>query len=250
MSRHTRPIAAVPETPVRMRVNGLAVSTWTCTPHGLEALGAGRLVSLGFARSSSEILALRTLPKTDGILGIDAEVEAARAAVAIEEREHRASHGCGLRFFLDCRPQLITRPDLPLPGDGAAHPDPDIFAGLFRELYERAEAYRDTGGLHTAGLSDGTRLRFLHEEVARHNAVDKAIGDAVLEEAPLTKLGLVTTARISAEIALKATRAGLAWIASRSVPTTLAVEIAGAAGVPIIARAARPESRVFVPGEA
>jgi FdhD protein len=75
--------------------------------------------------------------------------------------------------------------------------------------------------------------------------VDKAIGGGLLAGANLARLGLVLSARVSADIAAKAARAGLAWIASRSVPTTLAVEIAEAAGIPIIARAAGPEARVF-----
>ena len=52
---------------------------------------------------------------------------------------------------------------------------------------------------------------------------------------------------ISGGIAEKAARAGLAWVASRSVPTTLAVEIAAAAGLPIVARAAGKDARVFAP---
>ena len=70
-------------------------------------------------------------------------------------------------------------------------------------------------------------------------------GAAVLEGADLRTLGLVTTARISGRIAAQAARAGLAWIASRSVPTTLALEIAGVAGIPVVARAPSPEARVF-----
>ena len=57
---------------------------------------------------------------------------------------------------------------------------------------------------------------------------------------------LVTTARISGGMAAKAARAGLPWIASRSVPTTLALEIASLAGITVFARAAGPDARVCV----
>ncbi|NIP78675.1 MAG: sulfurtransferase FdhD, partial [Gemmatimonadetes bacterium] len=86
-------------------------------------------------------------------------------------------------------------------------------------------------------------------EVGRHNGVDKTIGSALLAGSTLTTLGLLTTARISGEIAEKAARAGLAWVASRSVPTTLAVEIAAAAGLPLVARAPGKDVRVFRPGD-
>ena len=239
----SRDIVAVPETPVRLRVNGLDAARWTCTPEALEALGAGRLRSLGFVARRADLVALEAGPDGDDALVIRAEVEPARAAMAIEERDHRAEHGCGPRFFLDCRPRLIHRDDdAPAP---AALPPLDAFADLFRQLYEGSETYRSTGGLHTACLSDGESVSRLHEEVARHNAVDKAIGQAFLDDVDPARFGLLTTARISGEIAIKAARAGLAWIASRSVPTTLAVEVAAAAGIPIVARAAKPESRVF-----
>jgi FdhD protein len=81
--------------------------------------------------------------------------------------------------------------------------------------------------------------------VGRHNGVDKAIGAALLAGADLGALGLLTTARISGEIAEKAARAGVAWVASRSVPTTLAVELAATAGLPLVARAGSPDARVF-----
>ena len=240
----TRDVVAVPETAVRLRVNGLRVATWTCTPDALEALAAGRLVHDGFITGVDHILALRTVSEEDGFVGVDAEVPPGRMAAAVDEAEHRDEHGCGPRFLLDCRPELIRRaPAAPAPPDTAA------FHGLFRALYDGAASYRGTGGLHTAALSDGSALSFLHEEVGRHNAVDKVIGHALLEGADRGSLGLVTTARISGDIAAKAARAGLAWIASRSVPTTLAVEIAALAGIAIIARAPSPDARVFAPGD-
>lgn len=232
-------VVAVPEETVRLRVNGLRVATWTCTPRALEALAAGRLLAYGFIRDRDDILALETGRAEGDILGIDAEVPAARAAAAIEEADHRRGHGCGPRFLVDCRPELIER------GPAATPPAPEAFPDLFRALYGGSGGRRGSGGLHTAALSDGTALRHRHDEVGRHNAADKAIGAGLLRAEPLAGLGLVTTARISGEIAAKAARAGLAWIASRSVPTTLAVEIAGAAGIPIVARAPGPEARVF-----
>ncbi len=233
--------APVPEEPVRLRVNGLALATWSASPVALEALGAGRLVTAGFVRDRSELLALDALPPEEGIHRIHAEVPPARAAAAIREREHRHEHGCGLRFLLDCQPDLLPARS---PG-GSEVPELAVFPELFRKLFDQSPSRKTTGGHHTTGLSDGRRLRHVHEEVGRHNGADKVIGAALLAGEALDALGLVTSARISGEIAEKAARAGLAWVASRSVPTTLAVEIAAAAGLPLIARAAGKDARVF-----
>ena len=240
-----RPVEAVPEEVVRLRVNERPVATWSCTPAALEALATGRLLALGFIRSMDDLLALRIEPAADGAgPTLHATVDPARFDAAVAEREHRREHGCGLRFLTTCRPDLA-----PPPATAPALPALDGFPDLFRSLFDGSASRRGSGGHHGAALSDGARLLHLHEEVGRHNAVDKAIGAALREGESLRALGLLTTARISGEIAEKAARAGLAWIASRSVPTTLAVELATAAGIPVVARAASPGARVFRPGD-
>ncbi len=242
----TRNVRAVPEDPVRLTVNGGIVATWSCSPDALEALGAGRLLTLGFIRDRRDLLELDVPGATDGILRIEARVAPERAMAAAAERDHRRAHGCGLRYLVDCRSDL-----LPARGPAAAGaPGADAARELFRELMERSPSRQGAGGHHTAALSDGERLVYVFEEVGRHNAADKVIGAALLDDVPLERHGLVTSARISGEMAEKAARAGLGWVASRSVPTTLAVAIAAAARVPLLARAPSPDARLFDPGVA
>lgn len=240
MERATRP---VPEVPVRLRVNDEIIATWTCSPGALDALGIGKVLALGFARHPAHVLAVRVPDPEDRVHSIEVDVALEQARAGMEERRHRTEHGCGLRYLLDCRPDLLRIPDerAPLP-DRAAFPD------LFGELLDRSPSRRTTGGHHTTAMVDGATLIHVHEEVGRHNGADKAIGAAVLEGATLSRLGLITTARISGEIAEKAVRAGLAWVASRSVPTTLAVELATAGGLPLLARAAGRDARAFGAG--
>lgn len=242
MTRVTEP---VPEEPVRLLANDVAIGTWTASPRGLAALGAGRLMALGYVRGAGDILDTRVVSPgepADGIWRIEVTVPKERVAVGVEERDHRAWNGCGLRHLLDCRPDLLPErhPESCLPV-----PDIDTFPELFRELFDRSPTRKTTGGHHTTALTDGESLVHLYEVIGRHNGADKAIGGALLAADDLRGLGLLTTARISGRIAEKAARAGLAWVASRSVPTTLAVEIAGAAGLPIVARAAGRNARVF-----
>ncbi len=248
MDRTERSTEAVPEVPVRLWVNGDPVATWTCSPAALEALGAGRLAALGYLPTPGDLEEVVVSPVEGGFHGIRARVSAAAVTAAMAEREHRREHGCGIRFLLDCRPDLIRRAGDDQGSDdghGGAVPAIDAFPELFRELFARSPSRRTTGGHHTAALSDGSTLLHDHEEVGRHNAVDKTIGGAILAGDDRSRLGLVTTARISAEIAEKAARAGLAWVASRSVPTTMALEIARAAEMVVVARAAGKEVRVF-----
>jgi FdhD protein len=234
-----RTVSAVPEEVIRLRVNGEPVATWSASPTALEALAAGRLLAQGFVRSAADLRAVRVI-REDGGHTLDADVEPDAAERGLADRSHQRQHGCGLRFLITCAPDRVP----PRPGLAAA-PDPGVFPALFRELFDRSPSRKDTGGHHTAALSDGVRLLHVHEEVGRHNGVDKVLGAALLDGTDLASYGLLTTARISGEIAEKAARAGVAWVASRSVPTTLAVEIAAAAGLVLVARAASPDARLF-----
>ncbi|HEY8374935.1 MAG TPA: formate dehydrogenase accessory sulfurtransferase FdhD [Nannocystis sp.] len=232
---------AVPETPIWVEVNGSRVAVWSCSPEHIRALAVGWLVAEGALAPGDDIPDIELLDDA-GVLGARIRIAPEAAARMQAERDHRREHGCGLAFFVRCAPETIGR------GPVAGVPPQDVdFPALFRELYASGEQYRETGGVHTAALSDGRSLLYRVEEVGRHNAVDKVIGMSLLDGRALAGLGLVTTARISGDIALKAARAGLGWIASRSVPTTLALAIANVAGITIVGRAAGKEPRVYRP---
>lgn len=146
----------------------------------------------------------------------------------------------------------IARPDaadLAAEQTMARPPDLDDQRAAFRELYARAHRYQETGGIHAAALVQDGEMVAHAEDVGRHNAVDRVIGQAALAGRTLRRCGLVVTSRVSGEIARKAVNAGLPWIASRSVPTTLALAVAARAGMSIIARAASADARIFPPSD-
>ena len=80
-------------------------------------------------------------------------------------------------------------------------------------------------------------MLFHAEDIGRHNAVDKVLGAAVQSRRLPDDLVLLVTGRISGELAYKAARANLSAIATPSVPSTIAVEIARASGMLLIGRA-------------
>ncbi len=228
----------VEETPWWLDVNGVRTAGGTVTPDRIEMFVAGRLLVEGYISSGADILSLSIIYDPRACIGVRAAVSADLANGAETARSHRLSHGCGARHFLDCGGQLPAR-------EPTTNPTLFPLGELFRELYMRADQRYQAGGIHTVGLTDGTSLLCQVEDIGRHNAVDKTIGWAVLEGVDRSSLGLILSARVSAEIALKAARAGLAWVASRSIPTDLAVEIATAAGLPILARATGKDARIF-----
>jgi FdhD protein len=120
-------------------------------------------------------------------------------------------------------------------------PGPEVPASLIATLPDRLrEAQRlfdRTGGLHAAGLfdQDGS-LICLREDVGRHNAVDKVVGNGLLgRQLPLSGRILMVSGRVSFEIVQKAAMGGVAVVAAVSAPSSLAIEGAQRLGVTIAA---------------
>lgn len=232
--------AAVEEVPVWLEVNGEPAVTWMCTPDLLEELAAGWLHGEGYIESLDDLIKLRPCA-TD--LGFWAEVRPERlAAVKGEDRKRVLASGCGAVSTFLADPHAVAH--APARGDP---PPAERLRALFKEVFARGERYNETGGIHAAALTDNERLLFHAEDIGRHNAVDKVIGAAVLARAPIVGRGLLVTGRISAELAYKAARAGLAYVATPSVPSTLALTISRRSGIVLVGRAVSGTPHVHQP---
>jgi FdhD protein len=136
-----------------------------------------------------------------------------------------------------------------LPRITSAPPEMDTARtrALFKELFARGERYKETGGVHAAALTDGVTLLHHAEDIGRHNAVDKVMGSALQAGRNPEGLVLLVTGRISGELAHKAARARIALVATPSVPSTIAVDIAKAAGMTLVGRAVSGQPQVHRP---
>jgi FdhD protein len=233
---------AVDEVPVWLEVNGEPAVTWMCTPEQLPELVVGWCFGEGYIDAKADLLSMRPCAKEPGfwVTVPDARYQ----TVEGQERRRVLASGCGavttILGSLSNVPRRATRPALP---------DLTQTRALFKELFARGERYQETGGIHAAALTDGQTLLAHAEDIGRHNAVDKVLGARILAGERPDDLMLLVTGRISGELAFKAARARIAVVATPSVPSTIAVDIAHAAGMVLIGRAVSGQPQVW-PGTA
>ena len=249
----TRDLAATEE-PLDVRLHGTSFAIIMRTPGEDRALAAGFLLAERIIRSSDDLGAVehcrhpdqsRAHHVVDVFLRGDA---AARVPALLENRRQIiANSSCGVcgRATIE---ELAT--DIaPLPIDGRV--GVDVIRTLPSRLRERQSTFAETGGLHGAALfmPDGTLIGTA-EDVGRHNAVDKVFGARLLDDAarPLpTGLAtvLMVSGRVSFEIVQKAWLAGVAVVAAVSAPTSLAVELADAAGITLLGFVRDPGLNIY-----
>ncbi len=102
----------------------------------------------------------------------------------------------------------------------------DKIKDFMRDFSRKSEIFLLTGGVHSCGLYDKSGILIFEEDIGRHNALDKILGQALEKDIDLSDKIILTSGRISSEIILKVAKRGIPMVVSRSAPTSLAIDIA------------------------
>jgi FdhD protein len=224
------------EEPIQIVLDGEPFAVIMRTP------GRDRALTLGFLHAELAIRSLEEVARMEigehpgpgrqhnvAIVETTAESRARRTA---RPRRITTSTSCGL-----CGRQTIDSIATVAPPITAAWiMPPSALLAMPGRLRAAQPAFGATGGLHATGLfSPGGELLDVAEDVGRHNAVDKVVGALLDANAvPAPDAVLFVSGRSSYEIVQKAVLAGIPMVAAISAPTTLAVELAEAAGVTLL----------------
>jgi FdhD protein len=204
------------EEPLEIRIGGEPVAVTMRTPGHDEELALGFCLTEGLRPTAA-------VPPAD-LAANTIEVDAPEFDAQRVQRSFYTSSSCGVcgKGALEAvaveAPQVESRLEV-----GFA-----LLASLPDRLREGQAAFAVTGGLHATGLfTQGGELLCLREDVGRHNAMDKVIGWASLEQRlPLTDSILCVSGRLSFELVQKAAVAGCPILVAVGAPSSLAVELA------------------------
>lgn len=235
-----RPDTLAVEEPMEIRVAGRPLTVTMRTPGHDFDLAVGFLVSEGVVHAAEDVVGIRYCAgaTADGANTYNVVDVALAPGVALPdaslERNFYTTSSCGLcgKASLDA---VRTTTTWPL-GEDSLRIDLETLTTLPDRLREAQRVFDSTGGLHAAGLftADG-RLTCLREDVGRHNAVDKVIGDALrADRLPLRDSVLMVSGRASFELVQKAVMAGIPALAAVSAPSSLAVDLAADSGLTLI----------------
>lgn len=216
------------ERAVRIFLNEIPVAVSQGSPYGLEELAVGYLLAEGLVSEREELTCVRADVARD-------EVHVFSAQEAPDDRIplHRVtSSGCAQSAVLAAA--CAKEADQPL--QASVRFEPEALLRLMDELCENSP-HRNAGEcVHGCGLGSpkAENLLIVREDIGRHNAMDKTIGQAWLDRMPTNDKALLITGRISCEMALKAYRAACPVLVSRKAATDEAARRAEELGLTIV----------------
>ena len=237
--RSERSDTLVTEEPLEIRVEGpgqepVQVAVTMRTPGGDFELAAGFLFTEGLVAPGE----IKRVAYCDNLPGEDQRYNV--VSVTLDRpfdaealrRNFYATSSCGV-----CGKAALE--DIEVRCDPVGH-GPEVAVPTIVQLPDRLreaqKVFAKTGGLHAAGLfTPEGDLVTIREDVGRHNAVDKVIGEHYLNgDLPLADRVLQISGRVSFEIVQKAAVAGIGVVSAVSAPSSLAVEAAEDLGITVI----------------
>lgn len=215
------------EYPFTIFINDEELITLLCTPKSLKELTIGFLYSEGF------------IDKLEAIDKIQIDEEKGLGLVYLKERKllieklygkRTITSGCGKgTLFYNVMDSFKSKKV----EEGISI---DIYSiiKLFREFNQKSELFFSTGGVHSCALCCLDEIIYFEEDIGRHNALDKILGNAFIDKLDLNDKLVLTTGRISSEMLIKIAKRGIPAIISRSAPTSLAIDLANELNITVI----------------
>jgi FdhD protein len=188
-----------------------------CSPKNLDFLTVGFLFSEGLIKTREDIKEIN-LEEETGTIRV-ATRESDKSDKGISPKRFIGSSGArGFPFDNNLQYEAGT-------GSRIRISPHEIFT-LMDEFIKCSEIFKETGGVHSAALCNKNSILVFHEDIGRHNAIDKVFGESILKDISTDDLIMITSGRVSSEIVLKAAKKNIPLLVSKSAPTNKGVKLA------------------------
>lgn len=218
---------------LQIDVDGVTTMRTRCSANHLVELVLGRLVTTGVVSSADEVasIVLSEDPlRADVVLDRrDAENRLSGSAELSRERPPVGDEGLPCEGFLAQAGHIAPLTPVPWTLD-------EVFSEA-RLFAEDRTSHRKTRGTHSAYLFRHGKLLCCREDIGRHNAFDKIVGAALLDDVDLGECTLFTSGRVPTDMAIKALRARIPIVISKAVATVDTVRMARACNLTLLCKA-------------
>ncbi|MDS0525856.1 formate dehydrogenase accessory sulfurtransferase FdhD [Clostridium sp. SHJSY1] len=211
----------VREYPLTIFLNGKKLATLLCSPENLKALTIGFLRTEGLITTNEDIESFN-LNEEKGITEVITKnkdsVREGFFSKKIDLDSIKDQSDDGINSFLEalnCKPVLSD-----------AKININKIFEFMRKNLDYSDVFKNTGGVHCVALCDNREMLVVYEDVARHNALDKVIGESLMRGIFFKDKVVILSGRVSLEMILKAAKLEIPIIISKSAPTSLSVALA------------------------
>lgn len=209
----------IEEVSVSLLINNEREIVLNCSPINLEELVMGHLYTTGQILNKNDVISLVI---KDSEIGPKAHVQLKNTVSDLKQTGTTSG-------------MIVSKPF-----DRINHIQPELelniksILNLTNIFTEENTLFSRTGGTHSVALIKNNEILAIYEDIGRHNALDKVIGHAILNDLDLTTSILLLSGRIASEMLIKAMRAGVCTVISKSAPTTMSVKLAKENNVTVI----------------
>lgn len=219
-----------------------SVSVTMRTPtHDFE-LAMGFLYSEGIITSYHQVMSVKYCvdagkQATENIVRVELKPDIS-VNLQLLQRNFYATSSCGVcgKASMEAIDSMICHLTKQKPEQNTLKISRDYIFNLPKILAQYQKVFEYTGGLHAAALFDAEgKILSLREDIGRHNALDKIIGNALMQDLlPLHNKVLLMSSRASFELIQKAVMANISVIVTMGAPSSLAIQTAEQFGITLI----------------
>lgn len=225
------------EIPLTIYINNEEIVTLLASPDDIKELAVGFAFTSGLIKSFSDIESI--IADDSGWVvylklrgkGIDSRLIFKRVFTS----------GCGRGTLFYSTSDLLARRKK----RGVVTIDRRHVFSLMKKFQSASPRFKETGCLHSAALADKLGISTVKEDIGRHNAIDKIIGNALMDGAELKDKIILLSGRVSSEVLHKIQKTDISMVISQSAPTNQAIKHADESGIALIGFARGERMNVY-----